>query len=146
GREQAVPERHRDLRIAELGEGRHLGQQPVALGARRGEHAQLAAAHVRDQRRRGVEHDLHAAADQVGHRGPLPLYGTCVIGAPVTLLKSSAAMCGAPPLPEEAKLRLPFFAPAITSSTFLKGNSALTAMMSGNSASPDTGAKSLTGS
>src|SRR5437763_758570 len=77
--------------------------------------------------------------------GPLPLYGTCTIGAPMTLLKSSAAMCGAPPLPEEAKFTGCALAYATSSFTSRTGSSAFTAMMSGRSASPDTGAKSFTG-
>ena len=59
--------------MPELGKGRHLGQQAIALHARCGEHAQLAAPDMRDERRRGVEHHLHAAADQIGHRGSASL-------------------------------------------------------------------------
>src|SRR5205814_457297 len=43
-REHPIPERHRDARKTELGEGWRLGDHAVALRASGGEHAQLAAA------------------------------------------------------------------------------------------------------
>src|SRR5258705_7337914 len=59
--------------------------------------------------------------------GALPLYGTCWIGAPVTVLKSSPTRCGAPPDPDDAKLILPglALASAITSATDFAGTCAL---------------------
>ena len=43
-------------------------------------------------------------------QGALPLYGTCTSWMPAIEAKSSAARCGAPPLPLEQKLIFPGFA------------------------------------
>ena len=52
----------------EIGDGRQVGQQRRARRRGHRQRADLAAFDVRDRGRHGVEHELHLAADQVGHR------------------------------------------------------------------------------
>jgi hypothetical protein len=68
GSHDSVPERNFDARVAQFGEGGDVRKQRMALRARRRQHPQLAGGDERQQRRHRVEHDRHAAGDQIDHR------------------------------------------------------------------------------
>src|SRR5689334_13377960 len=61
------------LRYARFGRGGHLGQSRMALVARPGEHAYLAALVVRHQRRGRSEHRLHLTLRERSGRRPAAL-------------------------------------------------------------------------
>ena len=80
--------------------------------------------------------------------GPPPLYGICVILVPVCSAKNSPVRCGAPPMPDEAKVGSPGFcrASAIRSFTDFRGDFALTTSTLPTAAVIVTGSKSFSGS
>ena len=79
--------------------------------------------------------------------GAPPLYGTCTISTPARRWNSTAARCGAEPLPDEAKLSLFgfFFACAISSFTVPTPTLGLTVRMSGEELTLLIGTRSLSG-
>src|SRR5215218_5715764 len=86
-------------------------------------------------------------AARSGAAVPLPLYGTCTLGMPVTILNNSPTRCGALPVPGEAKLMLSGFAlaNAISSLTDFTGNCVFTTRNIGKVADKTIGAKSFSG-
>ncbi len=78
--------------------------------------------------------------------GPAPLKGTCSRSMPASLLNSSMARCGSPPLPDEANVILPgrCFASAMSSCSDLGGNEGWIAISSAVMATVVMPAKSRT--
>ena len=76
------------------------------------------------------------------------MYGTCSMLVQVFIMKTSAAICCAAPMPAEPKVSLPGFdlASAISSCTFFTPSAGFTTSTLGWSATRITGAKSLIGS
>src|SRR5262249_24903481 len=142
-RDHAIPERDVHLGIAELGKRGHVREQPVALRAR-------GLPDVMWGSSGGVASNIMVMrpAARSMTAGPLPREGTCPRVVPVSLLNSSPARGGAPPLPADENESSPGFSLAIatTSLTDRAGNSALTTMINGSFAIRMTGEKSLTGS
>src|SRR5215204_5315784 len=87
-------------------------------------------------------------AARSGAAVPLPLYGTCTLGMPVTILNNSPTKCGALPVPGDAKLTFCgfAFASATNSLTDFTGNCALATRNIGNVAESTIGTKSRCGS
>src|SRR5205807_8093237 len=68
GGEEAVPVVGRDVGIAHLGRGRHLGQRLRTLRARDGERLQLAGADVAQQHRHVEDAHLYLPAQEIAYR------------------------------------------------------------------------------